>query len=49
LIKKYSDITKESWKDVWGVDIYQFFNIISFGVEFDRKQAKAIEEWKRKH
>lgn len=44
LIKRYSDMTHEQWKDVYGVNIYYFFNIVSFSIACDKKEADYIKK-----
>lgn len=46
LIKRYSDMTKEQWKDVYEVNIYYFLNIVSFSISWDKKEADYIKKLK---
>ena len=49
LIKRYLDITNEKWKEVYDVNIYNFFNIVSFSIELDKKQEEDLRKWKNSH
>ena len=48
LIKRYSDMTKEQWKDVYDVNVYYFFNIISFSISWDKKEQDYIKKMRQR-
>lgn len=49
LVETVSNITKEKWSDVYEMNVYTFFNIVSFAKEKNNREKKAMEDWKRKH
>lgn len=49
MVKEFSDLTHEKWGDVWEIDVPTFFNIISFGREYNRREAEAVKRWQQAH
>lgn len=47
LIKEFSDLTHERWEEVWRMDMPTFFNIISFGREFNKRQIEEQRKWQQ--
>lgn len=41
-----SDLTKERWSAVWEMNIYEFFNYLTYTLEDKRREVARINEAK---
>lgn len=44
-----SDRTKMPWNMIWDLNIYEFFNYLSFDIEYRRLEERELERWKSTH
>ena len=49
MINKVSDRTKITWKDIWDMNIYEFFNYLQFDLEYKKLEERELERWKATH
>ena len=49
LIDGVSETTRESWNVVWGMGIYEFFNIVAYRNEKSERQKEEIKKWQTKN
>lgn len=49
LINRVSDRTKISWKDIWDLNIYEFFNYLQFDLEYKKLEERELAKWKATH
>lgn len=49
LINRVSDRTKISWKDIWDLNIYEFFNYLQFDLEYKKMEERELAKWKATH
>lgn len=49
LVDGVSETTRLNWNEVWMMNIYEFFNIVSYRNEKFERQKEQINKWKQKH
>lgn len=49
MIKAVSDLTKLDWEKIWDMNVYLFFNYLSFYVENNKYEEAQIRQWKAQH
>lgn len=49
MIKKVSDLTHLDWDRVWEMNVYQFFNYLSFEIEYRKNEEKEMQKWRMNH
>ena len=46
MVNKVSNRTKLDWNKVWDMNIYEFFNILKFDIEYSKWETKEANIWK---
>jgi len=41
-------MTKERWSDVYDVNVYYFFNVVSFSIAYDKKEQDYIKKLRQR-
>lgn len=49
LIDEVHEVTGTKWDDVYMMNVYEFFNYISYSRYKNEKQKRALEQWRMKH
>lgn len=44
-----SETTRKTWDDVFAMNVYEFFNIVSYIRWKNEKQKESIRKWKQSH
>lgn len=49
LIKRVSDLTKLDWEKIWNLNVYEFFNYLSFDIEYRKMEERELRLWRERH
>ena len=49
MINRVSDRTKLDWNQVWEMNVYLFFNYLSFDIEYKKMEERELMRWKQQH
>ena len=49
LVNRVSDTTKETWNNVFHMDITSFFNIVCFSNDKAEFEKQQLDRWKKNH
>lgn len=49
MINRVSDRTKMDWDKIWVMNIYEFFNYLSFDIEYKKWEEQQLKQWKQTH
>lgn len=44
-----SETTRKEWDRIYEMNIYEFFNIVSYARDKSKQKEKEIKEWRAKH
>lgn len=47
LIDNVSNLTRDKWDDVFQKNIYEFFNLLAYLKDKNKREKKQIERWKK--
>lgn len=49
MINRVSDRTKLDWNQVWEMNVYLFFNYLSFDIEYKKMEERELRLWRERH
>jgi len=49
IVKRVSDMTKFDWEKVFNLNVYEFFNYLSFCISYSRKEEEELKKWRETH